>query len=111
MNQSKTTILIADDEEDFCVILSHVMTREGFEVRTVNAGKAALDSIISEEPDVLLVDFRMPDMDGMEVLMRGEGKQPGVASHHDYRLCRHPRSCHGDEAGSTRLSCQARQQY
>ena len=76
MNQSKTKILIADDEHDFCVILSHVMKREGFEVTTVNSGKAALDSIISEEPDVLLVDFRMPDMDGMEVLVEVRERNP-----------------------------------
>ena len=76
MSQSKTKVLIADDEEDFCVILSHVMRREGFEVRTVNAGKAALDSIISEEPDVLLVDFKMPDMNGIEVLTQVRERNP-----------------------------------
>jgi len=76
VNQSKTRILIADDEQDFCVILSHVMRREGFEVTTVNSGKAALDSIISEEPDVLLVDFRMPDINGMEVLMEVRERNP-----------------------------------
>ena len=76
MKQSKTRILIADDENDFCVIFSHVMKREGFEVKTVNSGKAALDSIISEEPDVFLTDFKMPDLDGMAVLMKVRETNP-----------------------------------
>jgi DNA-binding NtrC family response regulator len=76
VKQSKIRILIADDENDFCVIFSHVMKREGFEVKTVNSGKAALDSIVSEEPDVLLTDFRMPDLDGMGVLNEVKERNP-----------------------------------
>ncbi len=76
MNQPQGTILIADDENDFCVILAHVMKRQGFEVKTVNSGKAALDSVSSKEPDVLLLDIKMPGMDGMEVLMELGERNP-----------------------------------
>ncbi len=68
MSDSGAKILIADDEPAHCSILSRLMRSEGFEVLTVNDGTAALDSIASQGPDVLLLDFMMPGMNGMQVL-------------------------------------------
>lgn len=68
MNESRARILIADDEETHCSILSRLMKTEGFEVFTVADGTAAVDSISSKAPDVLLLDFVMPGLNGMQVL-------------------------------------------
>ncbi len=68
MSESEARVLIADDEPAHCAILSRLMRSEGFEVLTVNDGTEALDSIASQGPDVLLLDFMMPGMNGMQVL-------------------------------------------
>ena len=70
MEELTGKLLIADDEVDYCSILSHLMEREGFETRIVHDGASALRSIRTETPDLLLLDIKMPDMDGMEVLKR-----------------------------------------
>ncbi|MBI2524996.1 MAG: sigma-54-dependent Fis family transcriptional regulator [Candidatus Rokubacteria bacterium] len=61
-------ILIVDDEEGIRDILSRLVRKEGFEPVTAADGQAALDLIRRESPDVLLLDIKMPGLDGMEVL-------------------------------------------
>ena len=61
-------ILVADDEE---MILEGVADRlrfYGFEVRTARDGVECLEAIRQEVPDLVLLDIRMPKMDGMAVL-------------------------------------------
>ncbi len=76
MSEFEARILVADDEEAHCSILARLMREESFEVETVNHGAAALDSITSKEPDVLLLDFKMPGMDGMQVMRSLKEKHP-----------------------------------
>jgi DNA-binding NtrC family response regulator len=61
-------ILIVDDELEVARSLAQLMIREGLEPIVAADGPSALRMIQSESPDVLLVDFRLPGMDGMEVL-------------------------------------------
>ena len=61
-------ILIVDDELEVARALAQLMVREGLEPVVAADGPSALRLIQSESPDVLLVDFRLPGMDGMEVL-------------------------------------------
>ena len=72
MNAPGGRILIADDEEEICGLLSRIVQKEGFEALTVPDGKAALDVIKRESPDALLLDIKMPGLDGMEVLRRAK---------------------------------------
>jgi len=65
-------ILIVDDEEEIREILSRVVAQEGFEPTAVPDGQTALDFITRESPDVVLLDIRMPGLDGMEVLRRAK---------------------------------------
>ena len=65
-------ILIVDDEEEIRRLLSRLVVQEGFEPLTVSDGETALDLIRRESPDVLLLDIRMPGLDGMEVLRRAK---------------------------------------
>jgi len=70
-NEQTTTkpirVLIADDEETFRRVLAHELSGMGFEVRGVSGGTAALAALHEEDYDVLLLDVKMPDMDGLTV--------------------------------------------
>ncbi len=63
-------VLIADDNEDACVMLGHVMQSAGHGVRTAFTGAAALSLAESWLPDVLLMDIGLPELDGYEVARR-----------------------------------------
>jgi len=76
MIEQQISILIVDDEEDFCDILVLLMEAEGFHTLVAHDGHAALRMIHSESPDVVLLDFRIPGLDGMEVLKKIKGFDP-----------------------------------
>jgi len=66
------TVLIVDDEKNICTLLSRLLRREGLETMEAYEGNTAVKMIASQKPDVVLVDFRMPEMDGMELLKRAK---------------------------------------
>lgn len=63
-------VLIADDEVEFASTLKTRLELRNFLTDHVNSGKAALEAVAREKPDVLLLDLKMPDLDGLEVLAR-----------------------------------------
>jgi two-component system nitrogen regulation response regulator GlnG len=63
-------VLIVDDEKDFCDILFRVVKRGGFTALVAHDGEMALEMIKLGLPEVVLLDVRMPGMDGIEVLKR-----------------------------------------
>lgn len=67
-NNKETRVLIADDEVEFASTLSARLELRGYSTEMVNSGEAALEAVSREEPDVLLLDLKMPDLDGLEVL-------------------------------------------
>jgi len=63
-------ILIVDDEKNMRWVLGQSLSNEGFEVIEAADGREALSSVAEQEPDVMVLDHRMPAPDGMEVLRR-----------------------------------------
>ena len=61
-------ILVVDDEAVTLELLSHFLGKEGFQVFLADSGVFALQTIDREEPDLILLDILLPDLDGMEVL-------------------------------------------
>ena len=61
-------ILIVDDEKDLCFNLSNVLQEEGFDVIAAGDGKGALKAIQRNSPNLVLLDMRLPDIDGMQIL-------------------------------------------
>ncbi|WP_420402356.1 response regulator [Nisaea sp.] len=62
-------LLIVDDEPDFAEIVSEIAESLGFRTLSVTSGKHCLEMAPVFEPDIILLDLVMPDMDGMEVVM------------------------------------------
>ena len=61
------TILLVDDEPNIVLSLEFLMKRAGYEVRTASDGDAAIESIKTNPPDLILLDINMAKRDGFEV--------------------------------------------
>jgi two-component system alkaline phosphatase synthesis response regulator PhoP len=66
MDTNKNKILLVDDEADILEFLSYNLKKEGYRVFTANNGKEAVTVAKKENPDVIILDVMMPDMDGIE---------------------------------------------
>jgi DNA-binding response OmpR family regulator len=64
----KLKVLIADDEVEFASTIVSRLNLRNYTASMVNSGKQALEAIEKDLPDVLLLDLKMPDIDGLEVL-------------------------------------------
>jgi two-component system response regulator HydG len=73
-------VLVVDDDASLRRSLARILGARGFLVSTADGGEAALEQVGSgEEPDVALIDLKMPGMDGLELLSRIKAKRPEVA--------------------------------
>ena len=75
-----TKILVVDDEVKECELLRRFLGKKGYTVITANNGMDAIEKVQNESPDVMLLDIRMPGMDGVEVLkcVREFSKKIGI---------------------------------
>ena len=63
-------ILVVDDEVKACKLLKRFLELKGYEVIVSNEGEDAIEKAKNEKPDTILLDIRMPGMEGTEVLKR-----------------------------------------
>ncbi|MGN6566580.1 MAG: sigma-54-dependent transcriptional regulator, partial [Flavipsychrobacter sp.] len=71
-------ILVIDDDNDMCLLLNRFLTRHGYEVNGINSGKAAMEWLKKNEPNLVLCDFRLEDMTGAELLVKIKEMHPAV---------------------------------
>ncbi len=64
----KLRILVVDDDEDICLYLKEFLTREGYRVSTISKPLEALPEIKEGRHQIVLLDVRMPEVDGVELL-------------------------------------------
>ncbi len=81
-------ILVIDDDESICETLEMYLTEEGYEVVTANTGTSGLNRYVEGPTDVVILDIRLPDIDGFTVLedLREENENVKVimiTAHHD----------------------------
>jgi DNA-binding response OmpR family regulator len=67
---TKGRVLIVDDEAVIRTVLARFLKSKGYEAVTAANGKEALEAVKRERPHLMLLDIRMPEMDGFEVLRR-----------------------------------------
>ncbi len=71
-------ILIIDDEHSIRETLEMFLREKGYEVATSEDGEKGLESVQRERPDIVILDIRLPGMDGLEVLRRIKEKEEDI---------------------------------
>lgn len=94
-------ILIVDDHEQVRAVLREILQDEAHTVREASDGAAALKLARDRSPDIVFLDLRMPDMDGLEVL-RALRENPTTA---DVRVV--ILTAHGEREAETELDVEA----
>lgn len=74
----KSKILLVDDEDALRTVLSGELISEGYDVRTASDGDEAIDVIQKEAFDLLLLDIKMPRVNGFEVLKYVKERKPAT---------------------------------
>jgi signal transduction histidine kinase len=67
MSDTRASILIVDDQPDNLRTLAAILSTEGYKVRKAINGEMALETVQSQSPDLILLDIKMPQMDGYAV--------------------------------------------
>jgi len=67
-------ILLVEDDHSLAHALEVALHKQGYSVNAVGTGKAALHTIDTNSPDLVILDLGLPDLDGLEVLRRIRGK-------------------------------------
>lgn len=70
MEETKSTILIVEDDLDIADMLNAYFRVQGYEVLTVNWGEDGIRACQTHSPDLVILDIRLPDIDGFEVASR-----------------------------------------
>lgn len=73
------TILVLDDEPGITILCERLLKRAGYTVKAFTMAKKAMRYLESTTVNLLLVDIRMPDIDGFEVIRRAKEAQPDIA--------------------------------
>ena len=71
-------ILIVDDEKQFRESTKRLLLRKGYHAEAAGSGTEALEKIGKESFDLMLVDIRMPEMNGLEMLQRAKKMAPEI---------------------------------
>ena len=72
------SVLVVDDSQGICQTMSLILKRKGFDVECVLDGPAAIEKARQRPYDVVLLDIRLPGMDGVEVFRRLKPAMPGT---------------------------------
>lgn len=63
-------ILVVDDEPDILKVMLYRLRKLGCDIASCTTGQEALDSVSAVKPDVIVLDYRLPDIDGIEIVRR-----------------------------------------
>ncbi|MBD2292611.1 response regulator [Anabaena sphaerica FACHB-251] len=69
-NLDNRKIVIADDDDDSREMLAFLLEQEGWEVKEAKDGKEALEIVVKYQPNLLILDNRMPELTGVEVFQQ-----------------------------------------
>jgi two-component system OmpR family response regulator len=77
---ARATLLLVDDEDNLRVMLQAALRHSGFDVESAATGREALERVGTVQPDLIVLDVMLPDLDGFEVCrrLRAEGRRTPV---------------------------------
>ena len=78
MNNDPIKVLLVDDEQGFLEAMGKRLAKRGLVVRMAPGGRQALDMLAEEASDVVILDQKMPQMDGLTTLSQIRERFPGV---------------------------------
>lgn len=68
--ETSGTILIVDDDKSILRTFTRILQKNGYKIETAETGKEAIEKVIDKHYDLALLDIRLPDMDGTELLAK-----------------------------------------
>lgn len=74
----KKKLLIVDDQNGIRVLLMEVFSNEGYETYQASNGKLALEIVRNVTPDLVLLDMKIPGMDGLDILKHIKSMNPAI---------------------------------
>ena len=72
------TLLVVDDEAHQRMLYQEELSDEGYQIILARNGKEAIEKVLKIVPDLIVLDIRMPVMDGLEALGKIIGKERGI---------------------------------
>src|SRR5215831_772646 len=74
------TVAVVDDDQDILELVETMLEMEGHQVITFDSGLRALEALRAKSPDLVILDIKMPEMDGMELLrqLRARSQVPVI---------------------------------
>lgn len=74
----RTNVLVVDGQDDFRVPLVKRLQKRNFIIRGAQGGRTALEMMAEDPADIVLLDLRMPDMDGLDMLQVLKQRHPAT---------------------------------
>jgi two-component system, NtrC family, response regulator AtoC len=72
------SVLVVDDEAEIRSLLSDLLTEDGYAVRTAKSGAEALAAVAKQMPDLVMMDVKLPDQDGLGILRQLKREHPDL---------------------------------
>lgn len=70
---NKPSILVVEDDEAICKLIATTLETHGYQYHTANTGVASILEATSMQPDIIILDLGLPDMDGVEIIKKVRG--------------------------------------
>jgi len=78
MEPNNFRILVVDDERPLTVLLSRILTRSGYQIKSASSGIKALGAINDFYPNLVITDLKMPDISGLDLLKKVRSEKPEI---------------------------------
>ena len=74
----KNRILVVDDDKSIRILYTRVLSTKGFEVKTAENGREAVNLLLTFHPDLIILDLVMPEQEGIETLLQLHSQHPEI---------------------------------
>jgi len=76
--EKQKNILLVDDDKSILRILTRILQKQGYNIHTAETGREAEEKISSQSYDLALVDVKLPDTDGVDLLQKIQATRPDM---------------------------------